>query len=100
MGMLCGSDGIQHNRKITTGRILHTNRNIHAAGSETMLLILYGTCTYSFVGENIIQLAAIFRIKHLICGRESCFLHNSHVHLADSNDSGKKVRRFIRIWLM
>ena len=42
MRMLCSSDGIQHNRKITTGRILHTNRNIHAAGCETMLLIFYG----------------------------------------------------------
>ena len=98
--MLCSSDRIQHNREITAGRILHTDRNIHATGSETMLLVLHRTCTYSFIGENIIQIAAVFRIKHLICRRESCLLHNSHVHLADSNNSGKKVRSLIRVWLM
>ena len=43
----------QHNREITAGRILHTDRNIHATGSETMLLVLHRTCTYSFIGENI-----------------------------------------------
>ena len=44
--MLCSSDRIQHNREITAGRILHTDRNIHATGSETMLLVLHRTCTY------------------------------------------------------
>ena len=100
MRMLSSSHRVQHNRKITAGWILHTNRNIHTAGCETMLLIFYGTCTYCFIGKDIIQVAAVFRVKHFISRRESCFLHNSHMHLTDRNNSGKKVRSFIRVWLV
>ena len=100
MRMLCSSHRIQHNGKITAGWILHTNRNIHTAGCETMLLIFYGTCTYCFIGKDIIQVAAVFRVKHFISRRESCFLHNSHMHLTDRNNSGKKVRSFVRVRLM
>ena len=100
MRMLSGSNRVQHNREITAGRILHTNRNIHTAGCETMLLVLYRTCTYRFIGKNIIQIAAVFRVKHFISRRKSCFLHNSHMHLTNCNDSGKKVGRFVRVWLV
>ena len=40
--MLCSSHRVQHNGKVTAGWVLHTNWNIHTAGSKTMLLVLYG----------------------------------------------------------
>ena len=47
------NDGIQHNAVVTTGRVLHTSRNIHAADSESVLLIFNRTCAYSNGGKQI-----------------------------------------------
>ena len=101
MMWMLGSDyGVQHNRQVTAGRILHTNRDIHTAGSQTMLLVFYGTCTDCFIRKNIIQVAAIFRIEHFICRRKTGFLKYADMHFADCNDSGKEIRCLIRIRLM
>ena len=49
MGMLGGIYGIQHYGKITTGGILHSCRDIKTAHGKTVLLILYGTGTDSYI---------------------------------------------------
>ena len=100
MRMLGSSNGIQHNREITAGRILHTNRYIHSAGGKTMLLVFDRTCTDCFIGEDIIEVTSVFRVKHFISRGKSCFLHYAHMHLANCDDSGKKIRCLVRIRLM
>ena len=100
MSALCCNNGVQHNAVVTTGRILHTSRNIHAADSQSVLLIFNRTCAYSNVGKQIREITVVLRVKHLICTGEATFADSTHVHLADRDQSGKKVRFFLRIRLM
>ena len=65
-----------------------------------MLLIFYGTCTYSDIRENVGKVTVVFRIKHFICTGETTFLDGVDVHLTDGNQTGKHIRSFFRIWLV
>ena len=67
MWVLCGNYRIKHNGQVTTCRILHADRNVHAACGQTVLLVFDGTCTDCFIGKHIIQIASVFRVKHFIC---------------------------------
>ena len=66
MTMLRGHDGVQHNRIITTGGILHAGADIHTADSQTVLLIFHRTGTDCHIGEQIGKIAVVLRIKHFI----------------------------------
>ncbi len=46
---LCGTYGVHHNRHIAAGGVLHTNRNVKAAGRETVLLVLDASGAYRHV---------------------------------------------------
>ena len=43
--VLCGDDGVHHNRDISAGWVLHTCRDADAAGGQTVLLVFDGTGT-------------------------------------------------------
>ena len=49
MSALCCNNGVQHNAVVTTGRILHTSRNIHAADGHTVLLVFYRAGTNGYI---------------------------------------------------
>ena len=48
-----------------------------------MLLVFNRTRAYSLIAQNIIEVAAIFRIQHLIGRRESAFGHGANMHVAN-----------------
>ena len=64
----CGH-GVQHNGKIAAGGVLHPYRDIHTAGGKPVLLVLYGTRADGFIGEHVVQITPVFRVKHFIGGR-------------------------------
>ena len=51
MWMLCSVNGVQHNCKVTTGRVFHAGSNIKTADRKTVVLILYGAGTDGNIGE-------------------------------------------------
>ncbi len=50
------------------------------------------TCAYSLITQNIIEVAAIFRIQHLIVGGESAFGHGANMHVANRLNASKTNR--------
>ena len=94
------NDGIQHNAVVTAGWVLHTSRNIHTADSQSVLLVLYRTCTYSNVGEQVRKVTVVLRVKHLISACKTALADSTHMHFTDSDQTCKKVWFFLRIRLM
>lgn len=88
------NNGVEHNTVVTTGRVFHSGRYIHTADGKSMLLIFYGTCTYSDIRENVGKITVVFRIQHFICTGETTFLDGVDVHLTDGNQTGKHIRAF------
>ena len=100
MRVLSSNYGVHHNWKVSTGRVLHTNRNVHSTGCQTVLLVLYRTGTDCLIRKDIVKIASVLRIKHLVCGCQSCLFDRADMHSADCNDTLKKVWSLIRIRLM
>ena len=100
MASLSCHNRVQHNAVISTGRVLHSCRNVHTADSQTVLLVLNRTCTNCYVGKKVGKVAPVLRIKHLICAGKLALLNSADVHLTDGNKSGKHIRLFLRVWLM
>ena len=100
MSALSSYNRVEHNCEVTAGRVLHTCRNIHAADSQTMLLVFYRTCTDCDIGEKIGKITVILRIKHLICAGHAAGLNCMDMHFTDGDEAGKKVRLFFGIRLM
>lgn len=98
--VLAGLNRVHHNRQVTAGRILHTDRNVAAAGYQTMLLVFYGAGTDCDVGHDIIQVADIVRVKHLICGGEAGFFQDTHMHMADGVQALCHTWPLLRVRLM
>ena len=99
MRMLCSVYRVQHNRKVTTGRIFHTAGNIKTADGQTMLLILNRTCTDGYIGEQIIDVIPVFRVKHLICCRQTGFFDSAQMQFTNSDQSCNHIRFCLRIRL-
>ena len=97
---LCSYHGVQHNGEISTGRILHAGRDIHTADYQTVLLILNRAGSNGHIGENIVQISPVFRIKHLIGSRKSGRLYRMHMHFTKRDQSMQKIRFFLGIRLM
>ena len=63
---LCCHNRVQHHRKVTARRVFHTDRNIHSTRCQSVLLVFHGAGANCFIRENIVQVASVFRIEHLI----------------------------------
>ena len=100
MASLSCNNRVQHNTEVTTCRILHSRRNIHTADSETVLLILNRTCSYSNIGKKIGKVTPVLWVKHLVRTGKSALLNSADVHFTDGNKTGKHIRFFLRIWLV
>ena len=100
MGMLCRYDRIEHNRKITAGRVFHSHRNVHSACSQPVLLILHRSCANGFIRQQIIQITPIFRIEHFIRRSQSAFRNGANMHFSDSDNPCQQIRCLIRLRLV
>ena len=100
MGALCGNDGVDHNRKITAGRVFHAGRNVDAGNSQTVLLVFYGTCADRNIGENIGQIAPVGRIQHFVCRSQISLFYYTHMHFTHGDQAVQQVRLSFRVRLM
>ena len=65
-----------------------------------MLLVFNRTRTYSLIAQNIIEVAAIFRIQHLIGGGESAFGHGANMYVANRLNASRQIGRGLGVWLV
>ena len=99
MAALGRLDGVEHHRKVAAGGVLHAHGDIHAAGGEPVLLVLYGPGAHRLVGEHVIQIAAVLGIEHLVGGGEAALLHHPQVQPPDGDDAPQQVRGLVRAGL-
>lgn len=64
-----------------------------------MLLVFYRTCTDSNVGEQVVNVTPVFRIKHFVGRGQTTFFNGTDVQLTHCNQSGNHIRSFLRVRL-
>ena len=82
MPALGGHDGIEHHGEIAAGRIFHAGRNVHAADSHAVMLVLHRARSDGYVREKIVQITPVLRIEHLIRGSQSRLFNGRGVKLS------------------
>ena len=85
--ILRGFDGVHHDGEVAGGRILHADRDTGAAGDHAVKLILDGTCADRAVGEEVGEVAVVFRIEDLFSAGEAGLFDDVDVHAADGLDA-------------
>ena len=100
MTTLGSYDTVHHNGEVTTGRVLHADRNTDTAGGQTMLLVLYGTGTDRCVGQDIGDITVIFRVKKLVGTGQAGFTDRTGMQITDLDQTLKHIRSLIRIGLV
>ena len=83
---------IEHHRDITAHRVLHTAWDADTAACKTMNLVFYGTGTYSYITEQVREVAVILRVEHFIGTGKAGFFDGSCVELADGDQTFQKIR--------
>ena len=97
---LGGFDGVHHDGKIAGGGVFHAGGDIHGTCSQTVLLVFDRARADGFVGQKVIQIAAVFRVQHFVCACEAGLFNGAHVHFADGDDAAEQVRGFIGVRLV
>src|SRR5699024_296110 len=67
---------------------------------QSVLLIFNRSCSYSLIGENVIEVASVFRIKHFLGSGESADFDGMQMKFPDSDQAFQKVWLFVRFRLM
>ena len=86
---------VEHDGEVAAGRVLHADGDVHAAGGEAMLLVFDRARADRLVGEEVVEVAAVFGIEHLVGGGEAALAHGADVHLADGDDAVQQVGRLV-----
>ena len=97
---LGGDDGIEHDGQVAGGRVLHAGRDVHAGDGHPVLLVLDGARADRDIAEQVVEVAEVFGVKHLIGCREAGLLDGAHVKLADGDDACEQVGLLGRVRLM
>ena len=85
-------NGIHHDCNITACWIFHAGRDFHPAGCQSVLLVLHGSCPDRHVGEQIIQVFVVFRIKHLIRAGQTGVPDYPHMKFPCCNNAFEQIR--------
>ena len=99
MRMLCSIYGIEHNGKVTAGRIFHTTCYIKTTDGQTMVLVFYRTCTDGNVGEQVFNIRPVLRVEHLVCTGKTAFCDSAQVHFTHGDQTLDHIRCLGRIRL-
>ena len=98
--MLSRRNGIQHNRQVTAGGVLHAHRNTDTTGNHAVKLVLAGAGAYSSIAKQVGEIAENFRIENLLRTGEAGLLDDTDIHLADGDDAAEHILLALRTWLM
>ena len=93
-------NGIKHDGDIAAHRVLHTTWDADTAACKTMNLVFYGTGTYSYITEQVREVAVILRVEHFIRTGKAGFFDGSCVELADGDQAFQKIRLLLGIRLV
>ena len=80
-------DGVHHDGEVAGGRILHADRDTGAACDHAVELVLDGTRADRAVGEEVGEVAVVFRIEDLFGAGEAGLFDDVDVHAADGFDA-------------
>ena len=100
MRILRGENGVEHDRNITAGGILHSNRNGNSAGCQTVFLVFHTSGTYSDIGKQIGQIPVIVRIEHFVRRRQAGIGQNAGMEPTNCDHTLQHIRFLLRIRLM
>ena len=67
--------------------------HIKAAGRLTVMLILHRAGADGHVGEQILHIAPVFRVEHLIRGGQAELLDGAHLQMAYGHQTGTRSGR-------
>ena len=93
-------DGVHHDGEVTGGRILHADRDTCAACDHAVELVLDGTRADRAVGEEVREVAVVFRIEDLFSAGEAGLFDDVDVHASDGFDAFHHVLIALGIRLM
>lgn len=99
-GILRRPHGVEHHRHVAAGGIFHPHGNVHPAGGEPVLLVFHRARADGLIGQNIVQIAPVFRVKHLVRRRQGAFAHGPDVHFPNGDNAPVEIRRLGRIRLV
>ena len=85
-------NGIKHDGDIAAHRVLHTAWDADTAACETVNLVFYGAGAYSYITEQVREVAVILWVEHFIGTGKAGFFDGSCVELADGNQAFQKIR--------
>src|SRR5699024_7205469 len=100
LGMLRGVNRVEHDRKITAGRVFHAGRDVEAARGLAVVLILNRARADRDVGEKILDIAPVFGVEHLVGRGHPVFLNRTHQHPAHGDEAGCEVGAFLGVGLV
>ena len=100
MFVLSSINPIKHNIEISRCWIFKPSREICSTCHKAMLLVFNRTSTNCHVRNQIIHKRKIFRIKHFISSRHTCFCDNTIMKMSNGFDSVDEARGFCRIRLV
>ena len=91
---------VQHNRKVSAGRIFHTCRNVQAADHQTVFLVFYRTGSDGYIGKQVGEIVPVVRIEHFVSRSQTGFGYGTHMHMADSQNACHNIRLGFRVRLV
>ena len=98
VGLTGGVNGVQHDGNAAACRIFHPNGNVQAAGRQTVLLVLHGTGAHGHVRQQVVQIAMVFRVEHLVRAAESVIQKRAEVELPDGDHALNQIRVSGGVW--
>ena len=89
--VLCCQNTVHHDSQVPAGGVLHTDRALNCAGSQSVLLVLHAAGADRHIAQKVVQIFVVLRIEHLVRAYKSCLLHRAHVQFACSDDPLKEI---------
>ena len=100
MTVLRRGDGVHHDRQIAAGGVLHADGDIQPRGHQTVLLVLDRSGADRDIAEDVIEIAVVLGIEHLIRAGEAGLLQGADMHGADRDDALEHIGLLFGIGLM
>ena len=86
---------VEHDGEVAAGRVLHADGDIHAARRQAVLLVLHRARAHRLIGEEVVEVAAVFGIEHLVRRGQAALGDGADMQLADGDDAVQKIGRLV-----
>ncbi len=100
LGVLGRVDGVEHDREVTAGGVLHAGGHIKAAGGLAVVLVLDTAGADGHIAQKILHIAPVFGVEHLVRRGHAEFLDGAHKHPPHRDQAGLQVGAFLGVGLV